>query len=288
MCFRAADYCMSATELNLSYALQNTLIPQIHSQSQYSSFWQIFLTTAIFAPLLAPLIWSKFWGLPKLITAFLLCLWQEAGTNITTKLSCISSPFFYWWWMVLPLSQETRKSQKSSPHPLFSTQMMYRLWRYYNFINYNIIRHYKRGDCSRTAGTETLTGCTLLSRPLTLLAIPFIPQMLSVFYVYPWSTKKQIYFFQSSPLLDPQCISSLLPRLLFHDLETQHFSLEEQRNDECRTGQGSWSEERTKKQMQRERYTTNCSEWNSWHFKKQTNKQKMYLILSPGTRSRIS
>lgn len=128
MCFRAADYCMSATELNLSYALQNTLIPQIHSQSQYSSFWQIFLTTAIFAPLLAPLIWSKFWGLPKLITAFLLCLWQEAGTNITTKLSCISSPFFYWWWMVLPLSQETRKSQKSSPHPLFSTQMMYRLW----------------------------------------------------------------------------------------------------------------------------------------------------------------
>lgn len=137
--------------------------------------------------------------------------------------------------MVLPLSQETRKSQKSSPHPLFSSGMMYHLW----LVSSSDITNEVTAHAPLVQKPFWSHSSFDLSRSLTLLAIPFIPQMLSVFYVYPWSMKKQIYFFQSSPLLDPQLISSLLPGLLFHDLETQHFSLEERRNSERRTGQGS-------------------------------------------------
>lgn len=66
-----------------------------------------------------PLIWSKLWRLPKLITAFLLCLWLEAGINTVTELSCISNSLFCWWWMILPLSQDNTKSLKFTPHPVF-------------------------------------------------------------------------------------------------------------------------------------------------------------------------
>lgn len=154
------------------------------------SFWQIFPTASIFAPLLVPLIWSKFWALPKLITAFLLRLWLEAGINITTELSCISNSLVYWQWMILPLSEENHKSLKFSSHPLFFSLIMQCLWPVSSSATTD----------SHTAGTEALTALTslALASPFTFPAITFVSQMLSVFKYTPGACQSRFFFCQYS------------------------------------------------------------------------------------------